>query len=160
VASNVLPKQETTRRISPPMIITGVVLLVVAAIGGLWYWKALHAPKEAIVLTPEARAYSRNLDLGNVEMKAVESYAQQQIVEITGSITNKGDRTLQLVELNCVFNDPYGQVVLRERVPIVKLNGGGLAPGKTINFRLPFDALPAAWNQALPQLVIARISFT
>ena len=49
--------------------------------------------------------------------------------------------------------------VLRERVAIVKMSGKGLKPGETRSFRLPFDSIPSSWNQALPQLVIARIEF-
>jgi hypothetical protein len=58
-----------------------------------------------------------------------------------------------------VFFDPYGQLVLRERVPIVTEKMGGLATGATKSFRLAFDSIPESWNQALPQLVIARIVF-
>lgn len=93
-------------------------------------------------------------------MEAKESYMKHTLVEITGKLTNKGDRGLRLVEINCVFYDPYGQLVLRERVPIVKRTGGApLKPGETRSFRLPFDSIPSSWNQALPQLVIARIDF-
>ena len=81
------------------------------------------------------------------------------MVEITGRIGNTGNRVLQLVEINCVFYDPYGQVVLRQRVPIVSRKAGGLAPGDTKPFRLPFDTLPESWNNQMPQLVIARIDF-
>jgi hypothetical protein len=81
------------------------------------------------------------------------------VVEITGKITNNGDRRLKLVELNCVFADAYGQPLTRERVAIVRASKGGLAPNETKTFRLPFDNLPPGWNQALPQLVIAQIEF-
>jgi hypothetical protein len=36
---------------------------------------------------------------------------------------------------------------------------GGLKPGETKSFRLPFDAVPAGWNQQMPNLVIAGIDF-
>jgi hypothetical protein len=36
---------------------------------------------------------------------------------------------------------------------------GGLAPGETKQFRLPFDDIPENWNQVMPQLVIAQIQF-
>ena len=83
----------------------------------------------------------------------------QTLVEILGNITNFGDRDLASVEVNCVFYDSYGQVVLRERVPIVRRDRGGIKPGETKDFRLAFDTIPESWNQALPQLVIARIVF-
>jgi hypothetical protein len=38
-------------------------------------------------------------------------------------------------------------------------DGAGMRPGEQRNFRLPFDNIPAGWNQALPQLVIAAIEF-
>jgi hypothetical protein len=92
-------------------------------------------------------------------MKAHESYLKQSVVEITGSIENAGQRKLALVEITCVFYDAYGQVVLRERVPIVNKRTGGVAPTETKSFRLPFDNIPESWNQMMPQLVIARIDF-
>ena len=92
-------------------------------------------------------------------MEAHESYLKQQVVEITGNIQNTGDRVLETVEINCVFYDPYGQVVLRERVPIVSTKMGKLAPGETKPFRLAFDNIPESWNQAMPQMVIAGIEF-
>ncbi len=116
-------------------------------------------PKEPAALTPEAKAYVKNLALSGVEMKAAESFSGQQVVEIIGQIGNKGDRILKTVEVMCVFYDPSGQVVARERVTIVREKTGGLKPGETKPFRLPFDTLPASWNQAAPGLVIAAIIF-
>ena len=93
-------------------------------------------------------------------MQAHESYLKQAVVEIEGKITNNGDRALQLVEINCVFRDPYGQVVLRERVAIAGRKMGNLAPTKWQKFRLAFDNIPESWNKAMPDLVIANIVFS
>jgi hypothetical protein len=115
--------------------------------------------KTPLDLTAEAKGYVKNLQLADVEMKAAESYMGSQLVEITGKITNNGDRPLQQVDLNCVFYDAYSQVVLRQRVSIVRAKTGGLPPGETKSFRLPFDTLPKSWNQSMPQMVIAGILF-
>jgi len=64
-----------------------------------------------------------------------------------------------VVEINCVFYDPYGQLVLRERVTVVGRRTGPLAPGDKKSFRLAFDNIPESWNQQLPALVIAQIVF-
>jgi hypothetical protein len=58
-----------------------------------------------------------------------------------------------------VFQDYNGKAALRQRVPIVNIKMGGLKPGETKSFRLPFDNLPDSWNQAMPQLVIASVKF-
>jgi hypothetical protein len=136
------------------------VVLAAGAAGFLYLDRASKQPAAAPPpLTGDAKAYVRNLKLSGVEMSAHEDYFKQKIVEITGMIQNGGDRVLQLVEINCVFYDPYGQVVLRQRVPIVSKKAGGLAPGETKPFRLPFDNLPESWNNTMPQMVIARIDF-
>jgi hypothetical protein len=138
-----------------------IVLALAAGLAGFLYLDraAKQPPPKAPPLTPEAVAYVRYLKLSDVKMSAHESYLKQSVVEITGNIENAGDRKLDLVEIKCVFWDAYGQVVLRERVPIVSQKTGGVAPGETKPFRLPFDDIPESWNQMLPQLVIARIDF-
>ena len=151
--------QKGKRRFPAAAVFILVALLIVA--GGFWYLdrqsKRITPPK--IVLTPEAKAYTKYLKLGEVEMKATDAYLRQTLVEVLGKITNFGDRDLASVDINCVFYDPYGQVVLRERVSIVRSRQGGLKSGETKNFRLAFDTIPESWNQALPQLVIAQIVF-
>ena len=107
----------------------------------------------------EAKAYVGNLQLSNVGMQAAESFMNQQVVEISGKITNKGNRPLDSIDVYCLFYDVNGGMVHRERVPIVRTSGKPLAPNETRSFRLPFDSLPAEWNQAVPHLVIAQIKF-
>ncbi len=107
-------------------------------------------------LSADAKAYVRNLQLSDVTMKATESYVGQTVTEIEGKIANSGSRTVAHADLICVFYNSYGEVILRERVPIVVT---GLKPGETRAFRLPFDDIPGGWNNQMPQLVIARIEF-
>ena len=64
------------------------------------------------------------------------------------------------MEIYCLFYDAYQQLVLRQRMPIVGAKVGGLRPGETKTFRLPFDELPEGWNQAMPQLRIAAVKFS
>jgi len=146
----------------PPMAVV-VSLVLVLGLAGFWYLdrSSKQPPPAPPPLTEDARAYvhDQKLKLSEVEMQAKESYLKQSVVAITGKISNTGERTLKTVELNCVFYDAYGQLVLRERVPIVSTKIGSLAPGETKPFRLPFDSIPESWNQAMPQLVIAGITF-
>jgi hypothetical protein len=148
---------------SSPNIALIVVAFVVLAIGGgvSWYLQRPEPAQQGPVLTNEARAYihDNGLKLSEVEMKATKSYMNLMLVEIIGKIGNAGQRNVKQVDLNCVFYDAYGQLVLRQRVSIVKPKTGGLAPDETKPFRLAFDTLPESWNQQMPQLVIAQILF-
>ena len=59
--------------LSNAVIIT-VVIAVIAATGGFWYYqKSAHAAPQPVVLTPEAKAYVRNLQITDSDMKAHES---------------------------------------------------------------------------------------
>ena len=139
--------------------IIAALLVLGAGIWGYTEYAARHT-KNVVALTPEAKAYARYLQLSDVEMKAKENYFQQAVVEIDGKIANAGDRPLDTVEIYCVFRDGYGQLVLRRRLPIVSVRMGGLKPGETKSFRLPFDDLPQSWNQTMPELVIAGVKFS
>jgi hypothetical protein len=139
-----------------------VIAIIVLLGTGVWaYTQYLDRHNTSdLPLTPEAKLYTRNLQLSDVELKAKENYFQQAVVEIDGKIANTGPRPLETVEIYCVFRDPYGQLVLRRRLAIVSGRMGGLKPGETKMFRLPFDDLPQSWNQSMPQLVIAGVKFS
>lgn len=149
------------RGAAPVALLLVIGLAVLGAIAWYMYNRGGPPAPPAPVLTPEAREYIRQggLKLADVEMSAKENFAGGTLVEIVGNISNAGTRNIRLVEIYCVFTDPSGLVVLRERVPIVSAKMGGLKAGETKRFRLPFDTIPASWNQALPQLVIAQIVF-
>lgn len=134
------------------------VLAAVAFLGGAlaWYVNRPMAASTAPPLTSDAKAYVRNLQLSEVTMKATESYVKQMVTEIEGKITNAGARPVKQVDVFCIFYNAYGEVVLRQRVPIVK---SLVKPGESRSFRLPFDDIPGSWNNQMPQLVIAGIQF-
>ena len=143
----------------PAYYVIAAIVLLGAGVWGYTQYLDRHSTSD-LPLTPEAKLYTRNLQLSDVELKANENYFQQAVVEINGKIANTGDRPLDTVEIYCVFRDPYGQLVLRRRLAIVNPRMGGLKPGETKTFRLPFDDLPQSWNQAMPQLVIAGVKFS
>jgi hypothetical protein len=150
---------EAKLSIPVPLVVGAVVVVLgLGAWGFLGYWERTHPPAPA-VLTAEAKQYVHSLQLSDVEMKATESYMKQKVVELTGKIANNGGRAINVIEINCVFRDAYGQVVLRERVTVVGRRTGTLAPGNAKSFRLAFDTIPESWNQSLPDLVIAQIVF-
>jgi len=160
VASEIFPAErvKSQPRIGVPVYVAGALAMLGLGIFLYMQYVAKHAPVDA-PLTPEAKAYVKNLQLSDVDIKANKSYLNLMIVEINGKIANTGDRPLDTVEIYCIFYDSYGQMVLRSRVPIVSPRMGGLKPGETKSFRLPFDEISESWNQAMPQLVIAGVKF-
>lgn len=146
-------------KISPASIVIGLAMVLIL---GAFSWLTFGPkppPPPPPVLTAEAKAYLSNLALSNVHMQAAENMVSQRLVEILGDVTNKGNRTVTLAEVTCVFRDDHGKELKRERVAIIGQTTGPLVPGATKPFRLAFDDLPDTWNQALPGLVIAQIQF-
>jgi hypothetical protein len=139
-----------------------VIALALILILGVFSWLTFGPkppPPPPPVLTAEGKQYLNNLVLSNVRIQAAESLVNQRVVEILGDISNKGDKTVKLAEVTCVFTDYYGKELTRERVAIIGQTTGPLPPGASKPFRLAFDDLADTWNQALPALVIAQIQF-
>lgn len=139
------------------------VIAVVVLIGGTLGW-FLYQQGPATVpepeLTEEARAYLPSLALSDdTGMEAAEDALGQTLLEITGAITNNGDRTCESVQVNVVFRDLNGIEIDRQRSYIVSSRRGPLAPGQTQDFRMAFDNVPREWNQAFPSLYISQIEF-
>jgi hypothetical protein len=123
-----------------PLII--LAALVIAGGGVVGYLEfAPRTPAADAPLSPEGRAYVGHLKLADVNMKGSKNYFSQMVVEISGNITNAGDRNLDTVEINCVFRDAYGQVVLRERMTIAGKNRRSAEPKTSacpsISYRRP-----------------------
>lgn len=142
-----------------PVYVAGAIaLLGVALFAYLQLSPSRPAPE--LPLSAEGKAYSKSLQLSEVNMKATGSFASQTLLEIEGKIGNNGDRAIDVVEIYCAFYDANGHLVYKPRVPIVSARMGGLKPGETKSFRLPFDEIPDSWNQALPLLIIAGVKFS
>jgi hypothetical protein len=141
-------------------VITAGAMVAVLLIAGLLYLSR-PAPNNSQegAASAEAKAYVRNLELSDVKMQATENFMKQQVVEIEGKIRNNGSRPLESVDIYCLFRGADGREIHREKLPIVQSKAAPLEPGETRPFRLPFDSLPDGWNQALPNMVIARITF-
>jgi len=153
------PLEQTRSSRSRIPLLIGLIALAVAGLLVWYLTKNPPPPPQEPVLTPEARAYTKYLQLSNVDMKAWENAVGQMLVEILGDITNAGNRPVRRAQLTCIFYDPNGVEVHRERVAIIRPKDGVLYPGQTRRFRLAFDNLPGTWNQMMPRLVIAEIVF-
>ena len=136
------------------------ILAVLAIVGGLAYLNRPVPPsRQNESASQEAKAYVPHLRLSDVTMQATENFMKQQVVEVQGKISNDGQRALKSVDIYCLFYGIDGREIHRERVPILQAKGKPLQPQETRDFRLPFDTLPDGWNQAVPRMVIAQITF-
>ena len=89
MADSVTPEKKS---LVPVPLVVGLV--VAGVLGGGVYalvrWSSARGEQSA--LTAEAKAYTRNLKLSDVGMKATASYVGQDLIEILGKIGNAGGR--------------------------------------------------------------------
>jgi hypothetical protein len=139
----------------------GAVALVAILAAVVYLERPAAKPADDAGASAEAKAYLSHLELSDVNMAASENFMQQKVVEIRGTIANRGTRPLAAVDVYCLFAGMDGREVHRERSPILGVGAARtpLAPNEARSFRLPFDSLPEGWNEAMPKLVIARIQF-
>ena len=146
-------------KISPASIVIALAIILILGIFGWLSFGPKPAAPPPPVLTQRAKDYLPYLALSDVHMQAAESYVNQRVVEILGNITNKGGRTVRVVEVTCRFLNYSNQEIDRERVFVVSGQSGPLKPGEIKPFRLAFDQVPNTWNQQMPDLFIAQIQF-
>jgi hypothetical protein len=150
--------QATGKKAPVIPIVVGFIVLLGLIVGLIYLRRTPQQPPESPV-SSEGTAYLTHLALSDVSMQASENFMKQQVIEVKGKITDNGPKSLKTVEVYCLFYGPDGREIHRERVPIVNSKSPPLRPGETRAFRLPFDAVPDGWNQALPKMVIAEITF-
>lgn len=151
--------REARTKIPVPILIAGILAVMVAAAVSVYLSGTPKNANAQVAASAEAKAYLPNLGLSDVGMKATLNFMQQQVVEVEGKITNKGPRPVRSIDVYCLFYGVNGREVHREIVPIVQSTTAPLKPAETRSFRLPFDSLPDTWNQAMPRIAIAQITF-
>ena len=155
-----MASQSAIRRRFPVTYLSAGAVIVVAAVIALGYLsRPAHVTSQTRPASEEARAYVPNLALSDVNMKATENFMKQQVVEIEGKIANHGERSVDSIDVYCIFRDVKGHEMYRQRSRILQTKGSAFKPGEARSFRLAFDELPDGWNQAMPTLVIAQIAF-
>ena len=127
--------------------------------GFLYLSRPVSSQPQSTSASPEAKAYVSHLRLSEVTIQAAENFLKQRVVEVQGKISNEGSQTLRSVDIYCLFYSIDSREIYRERVSILGAKSAPLQPNETRSFRLPFDTLPDGWNQAVPHMVIAGITF-
>ncbi len=154
----VMPAPAIEKRAPVIPIVVGIIVVIGLIAGVIYLRRTPQKPVESAV-SREGTAYLSHLSLSDVSMQASENFMKQQVIEVKGKITDNGSRSLKTIEVYCLFYGPDGREIHRERLAILNSTAAPLRPGETRAFRLPFDAVPDGWNQALPKMVIAQITF-
>jgi hypothetical protein len=105
------------------------------------------------------QAYAPKLQIENVVLSRTENFVHQEITSLSAELLNKGDRSLQAVEITVEFSDELPQVVLRESRVLFGGASVPLLPGARREFEVSFEHLPSSWNMQQPSVTVSGIEF-
>ena len=116
-----------------------------------------------------ADPYAPKLAISGIQMSEATSFSGAKVTYIDGQITNSGDRTMTAITVQVGFHNDVGQFAQRLAVPLSLIrtrepyvdtqpvSAAPIEPGQTRDFRLIFDAVPADWNQQIPEIRVISV---
>lgn len=142
-----------------------LVIVVLVILGG----RRHSAVQPGGVGMAPAVDYAANLVLMDIKMSESSNLVGGKVTYLDGTITNKGSETLRSVTVQVGFMDDTHQLAQKETLamklirthePYIDTEPVGaqpIGPGESREFRLIFDAVPAAWDGVYPEVRVIAV---
>jgi len=148
------------------LIIIACVALMLAVLAAFWISRRrplASAPASARITHPtlnaEQTAQLAFLVFSAPQMSAAQNFLGNTVTYLDARVTNRGTKTIRLLDVELNFVDTLRQVVLRETAHALTARGAPLAPGETRAFRVSFEHMPDDWDQAPPTITAVYLEF-
>ena len=128
-----------------------------------------HKAEVPTTIQPVA-AYAASLPLTQLAMSESTSLSGGKSTFIDGHIQNTGSQTVTGITVQVVFRNDEAMPpqietlplsLIRTREPYIDtqpVSAAPLKPGDERDFRLIFEAIPANWNQQMPEIRIIQVN--
>ena len=151
---------ESNRR--APVILVAGAAVALLLVGGLYLasrWTSSPAPVAAkpLPMGPKEQAYAQQIHFSEPKMSRAANFLNQEVTFIFGSISNDGESPLRQVEITLAFQDPFKQVILRDKQRLIGPNAEPLGPHQHRDFQLNYETLPSTWAQTYPTIQITGL---
>lgn len=146
-------------------VVLGVAVAALVVIGN----RSKPGPQFASSELAPADPYAASLPISDIKMSEADSFAGNKATYIDGTLTNRGDKTVDGATMQVVFRDEMSQMAQKDALPVliirahqpyvdaVPMEQAPIRPGQSAEFRLVFDHVSAMWNQQYPQLTLVKI---
>jgi hypothetical protein len=154
---------EPEEKAGMPLVAWGVAaLIVIIVVGALVFAGKKPAPLPN-TLQP-ADAYAGSLQLSQFAMSESENLSGGKATYLDGHVRNMGSRTVAGVTVQVVFQNDEAMPPLIDTLPLTLIrmkepyidtqvvSADPIKPGDEREFRLIFEAVPANWNQQMPEV--------
>lgn len=163
-------KKEEKRGVNKVLIGAVVIaaVLIAAVIGLLYKFQPTLEEQKQQQLTgaflegsPEFAAYTKNLIITTDTNRTTESPLGLGTIQMSihGDIRNKGDKTINGLEVNVGVVDTKNQIIKEKKVMVVPNQKEKIAPGETIHVFVPMDGFSKDDDRANIRWRVSAIRF-
>ncbi len=156
-----IPTEERSRL--PVAFLVGIVivaLLVGAAVLYSKYAKPAESEDDKPVPSgPAEMEYAPQIHFLEPKMSRAANFLNQEVTYVFCTVENGGDRKVHQIEITIEFHDPFNQVILRDKQRLFLSTAVPFLPGQQRDVQIPYEHIPAQWNNVFPSIVVSGLAF-
>ncbi len=156
-----IPLQERSRL--PVAFLVGIVIVALLVTGAVLYSRystaAIPDSDKPLPMGPAEQAYATQIHFIQPKMSRAANFLDQEVTYIFGTVVNGGNRHVKQIQIMIEFHDPFNQVVLRDTQRLFLPTTPAMAPGEQRDFQVPYEHIPAQWNNGYPTIRVTGLSF-
>jgi hypothetical protein len=92
-------------------------------------------------------------------MSRAANFLNQEVTYVFCTVENGGNRKVQQIEITIEFHDPFNQVILRDKQRLFLPTAQPFMPGQQRDVQVPYEHIPAQWNNVYPSIVVSGLAF-
>ena len=156
-----IPTEERSRL--PVAFLVGIAI-VALLVGAAVLYSRYSAPagpevEKALPAGPAEQAYAQQIHFLEPKMSRAANFLNQEVTYVFCTVENGGDRKIQQIEITVEFHDPFNQVVLRDKQRLFLPTAPPFLPGQQRDVQIPYEHIPAQWNEVFPSIVVSGLAF-
>jgi hypothetical protein len=156
-----IPTEERSRL--PIAFMIGIVivglLVGVALLVSKYSTPAGSEVEKPLPMGPEELGYASQIHFLEPKMSRAANFLNQEVTYVFCTVENGGNRKVQQIEITIEFHDPFNQVILRDKQRLFLPTAQPFMPGQQRDVQVPYEHIPAQWNNVYPSIVVSGLAF-
>lgn len=165
-----LQNQKKTKKGVNKVLILAALIAIVLIAGGIYLWSrqpTLEEQKQQELVgahlegSPEFENYTKEIIITTDMDRTIESKTPLGAISmmIHGDIRNKGDKTVDGMQVKVGVVDPFNNVIKEKKVMVVPNQAEELKPNETIHVAVPIDGFTKDQDRANVRWKVTAIRF-
>jgi hypothetical protein len=156
-----IPTEERSRL--PVAFLAGIAIVSVLVGAAMLYSKYAKPPEseddKPVPMDAAGVAYAPQIHFLETKMSRAANFLNQEVTYVFCTVENGGDRKIHQIEITLEFHDPFGQVILRDKQRLFLQTAPPFLPGQQRDVQIPYEHIPAQWNNVFPSIAVTGLAF-